>query len=444
MSKEGFVPLAAYIERGSAWDKEEEEAPKKSGSVWGKVAEIKPVSLAEVQAEEAKKESAVQAKQQYEDRQPGGTYRPSRFGGNDFGGRDFNSGSGGFGGSSGGYGVSGGYGGSSGGYGGSSGGFGSGGYGRRDPMQPREKTPVPNSPPFTAYIGNLPYEKADENALYEYFGDLGVEDIRVAMDSQTDKPKGFAYIQFKDREGLENALLADGEDFGGRKLLVDVASTKDRGVSGADDRGRWGPRDGASSASGFGRRDEGFGRREERPVESRFDGAGPSNWRSQGQGFAAPVSSFGPPKLGLQPRTKPVEEIGTPVKRAGEDPFGGAASDAEKVKRITEERLKKEQEAERKRKEQLERINKQREQQREQREQNTANRDAWRGPRDDANRQGGARRQFDNSWGPSNRNAAPTTERVQRAPEQKKGPTKQEQEKVQAVANPFSLLEDKQ
>jgi translation initiation factor 4B len=70
---------------------------------------------------------------------------------------------------------------------------------------------VPNNPPYTAYIGNLPYDKASEEALDEYFGDLGIEEIRIVKDNESGRPKGYAYIQFTHREGLENALCADGE-----------------------------------------------------------------------------------------------------------------------------------------------------------------------------------------------------------------------------------------
>lgn len=244
-----------------------------------------------VQEEEKKKELAEKEKKQQEDRQPSGTYKPSRFQNDSWGASAGGPGSG--------YGSrDGGYGGRDGGYGGrdsgrSYGATGGSGYGNREggrEYQPREKNPLPDRPPFTAYIGNLPFDKASEEDLDNFFGELGISDIRIAKDPATGRPKGFAYIEFNDRAGLENALAADGavsiflllctesfQDFGSRKLSVDVASTRDRGD---DDRNRWGPRDGSGSASGFGqRREREFDRDREPRPDSRYDSSGPNNWR---------------------------------------------------------------------------------------------------------------------------------------------------------------------
>lgn len=129
------------------------------------------------------------------------------------------------------------------------------------------------------------------------------------------------------------------QEFGSRKLLVDVASTKDSRGGGdrEEDRSRWGPRDGAGSASGFGRREnrEPFDGRGERS-DGRYDASGPNNWRSQGRPVTSAPAPSGPPKLSLQPRSQPAEEIGGPIKRAGEDPFGGASSNADKLKKQAE------------------------------------------------------------------------------------------------------------
>jgi len=42
-------------------------------------------------------------------------------------------------------------------------------------------------------------------------------------DRETDRPKGFGYVEFASRSDLENALKLDGTPIGHRSLRVDVA-----------------------------------------------------------------------------------------------------------------------------------------------------------------------------------------------------------------------------
>jgi len=85
---------------------------------------------------------------------------------------------------------------------------------------PREKLPVPDVPPFTAFVGNLSFEVTEEK-LREYFLDLSPVSIRIMKED--DKPKGYAYIEFPNKDGLVKALCANGEMFYGRTLNMDVA-----------------------------------------------------------------------------------------------------------------------------------------------------------------------------------------------------------------------------
>jgi hypothetical protein len=55
----------------------------------------------------------------------------------------------------------------------------------------------------TVFAYNLPL-KADERDLFEFFSKAGtVEDVRIIMDRNTRKSKGFAYIEYANRVSVE-------------------------------------------------------------------------------------------------------------------------------------------------------------------------------------------------------------------------------------------------
>ncbi|TMW56700.1 hypothetical protein Poli38472_006710 [Pythium oligandrum] len=92
----------------------------------------------------------------------------------------------------------------------------------------RQKTPVPDHPPFKIYVGNLPF-RMNEDDLADFLGNVSsIVDIRFPRDYATDRPKGYAYVEFHDREALVQALELDGTDIGGRAVKIDVSVDKER------------------------------------------------------------------------------------------------------------------------------------------------------------------------------------------------------------------------
>ena len=78
--------------------------------------------------------------------------------------------------------------------------------------------------PFTAYLGNLPYEAKEED-IYEFLGgpNSDVTAIRLVTDRESGRPKGHAYVDFGSRDGLAAALKLDNEPLFGRPIKIDVA-----------------------------------------------------------------------------------------------------------------------------------------------------------------------------------------------------------------------------
>jgi RNA recognition motif-containing protein len=83
------------------------------------------------------------------------------------------------------------------------------------------------------YVGNIPFT-AREDELEELFAEHGtVSSVKVIMDRETGRPRGFAFVEMEDDAAADNAIRAlDGRDFGGRPLRVNEARERARGGGG--------------------------------------------------------------------------------------------------------------------------------------------------------------------------------------------------------------------
>jgi len=252
----------------------------------------------------------------------------------------------------------------------------------RENRGPRQHVPIPNSPPYTAYIGNLPFN-VTEDSLADFFQGLDIKEIRLVK-LPDGRSKGFAFVEFESGDGLSQSLTATGSEFGGRNITIEVQPPRTGGSYGgpssfgssgeADDKGRWGPSSGQGPASTLGSqtqartfdRDNQGGRSGggsyvprtqhggERPQYGGggggrdFDGGEDRQWR--GNPRPEPVHQTQPvsnvrPKLDLKPRT--VTDDGNRVastSSTSEDPFGGPV-DQDKLKRQAEMQAQREAEA---------------------------------------------------------------------------------------------------
>jgi RNA recognition motif-containing protein len=83
------------------------------------------------------------------------------------------------------------------------------------------------------YVGNLPYDTA-ENQLQDLFAQAGaVESVKVMRDMATGRARGFAFVEMSSDDEAQTAISQlNGQDLGGRALTVNEARPKTEGSFG--------------------------------------------------------------------------------------------------------------------------------------------------------------------------------------------------------------------
>lgn len=91
------------------------------------------------------------------------------------------------------------------------------------------------------YVGNLPYDVAD-NDLQQLFSQYGtVASARVVIDRVTGRSKGFGFVEMGDKAEADKAIAAtNGFEMNGRALRVNESQPKPaRSEGGHRGGGRW-------------------------------------------------------------------------------------------------------------------------------------------------------------------------------------------------------------
>ncbi|XP_028431354.1 eukaryotic translation initiation factor 4Ba isoform X3 [Perca flavescens] len=110
----------------------------------------------------------------------------------------------------------------------------------REPNVDRSR--LPRSPPYTAFLGNLPYD-VTEDSIKDFFRGLAISAVRLPREpSNPERLKGFGYAEFDDVDSLLRALSLNEENLGNRRIRVDIADQsndkeRDNGSMGGRDRG---------------------------------------------------------------------------------------------------------------------------------------------------------------------------------------------------------------
>jgi cold-inducible RNA-binding protein len=107
------------------------------------------------------------------------------------------------------------------------------------------------------YVGNLAYS-VTEAELRDAFGEAGnVADVKVVLDRESGRPRGFAFVEMSTDEEASNAMgKLNGRDIQGRTISVSEARerTGGGGGGGGGGRGHGGGRGGFGGGGGRGDR----------------------------------------------------------------------------------------------------------------------------------------------------------------------------------------------
>jgi cold-inducible RNA-binding protein len=104
------------------------------------------------------------------------------------------------------------------------------------------------------YIGNLPFS-ATEEQLNEWFAQIAVTPSAVTLirDRFTGQSRGFAFVEVSSDEDAEKAINSlNGQNFGGRNLVVNEAKPQAERGSGGRGGGGYGGGGGGGRGSGGG------------------------------------------------------------------------------------------------------------------------------------------------------------------------------------------------
>jgi RNA recognition motif-containing protein len=89
------------------------------------------------------------------------------------------------------------------------------------------------------YVGNMPFTM-EETALNEMFSKFGeVESVKVITDRETNRPRGFAFVEMDDDGGRQAISTLSGQMVEGRALNVNEARPRENRGGRRNNSDRW-------------------------------------------------------------------------------------------------------------------------------------------------------------------------------------------------------------
>lgn len=109
------------------------------------------------------------------------------------------------------------------------------------------------------YVGNVDYSATAQELEAHFHGCGSINRVTILCDKFTGHPKGFAYIEFGDKDAIQTAMALDDSLFKGRQIKVVCKRTNKPGIS-TTDRFPRGSMRGGGGMPGFGAPFAGRGR----------------------------------------------------------------------------------------------------------------------------------------------------------------------------------------
>lgn len=76
------------------------------------------------------------------------------------------------------------------------------------------------------YVGNISFDTTEDDLKNEFLEYGDIEDVKIIIDHQTNRSKGFGFITFSTPEAMEASLAKNGAEVQGRKLRVNQAEER--------------------------------------------------------------------------------------------------------------------------------------------------------------------------------------------------------------------------
>merc|ERR1712179_791631 len=106
----------------------------------------------------------------------------------------------------------------------------------------------------SVYIGNVDYGATAEELEQHFHGCGSINRVTILCNKFDGNPKGFAYVEFTDKDSVDTAMALDDSLFRGRQIKVMPKRTNKPGISSSNrpPRGRGGFRARGGRGRGFG------------------------------------------------------------------------------------------------------------------------------------------------------------------------------------------------
>lgn len=91
------------------------------------------------------------------------------------------------------------------------------------------------------YVGNVPFS-ATEDQIRDFFHPIELRSVTICRHKESNRPRGYAFVELADAKDARRAIEKDGLDLGGRTIKVAEANERPRGEGKRTNRNRDGGR----------------------------------------------------------------------------------------------------------------------------------------------------------------------------------------------------------